>query len=261
VQHKSDAEELERSVKNNVLAGHPLVGFRQLRRGASRALAHDPKRSRQVLYCMGFHPDFFLSPRLAAKWRSMWYPIHETKESFDQWTEFIAAMIQEHLGPWDDPEGAGRHEDAFEQDLTLLREHHPNLVRTSSAKATPGPSQTSAKPEEQHPVAYCLNWVEILHCLDINNTEENRRSIRQLNEQFGGPIITPRKGGQPKVVRHKLLEWWRGLEIQFQDYQHQKEGKRESTAETYQYGREAVVTPLIAGHVKKRRASNRRSKS
>lgn len=104
-------------------------------------------------------------------------------------------------------------------------------------------------------VVYCWNWREILAALGLPYDVEHRRRIRAANKRFGGPIFLPGKGGQPKVAKTALLTWYNGLEKRFCRLQARERDAQATVHASHQYGRDAVVIPDIAGHVKKRRES------
>ncbi len=100
---------------------------------------------------------------------------------------------------------------------------------------------------------YLWNWSEILAALGLRNRAQNRRRVRDANMRFHGPIIPPKKGGQPKVCKERLLAWWNALEEQFHEREQTQLNKEATLAPRFQYGKNATVLPGIAGHVKKRR--------
>jgi hypothetical protein len=102
------------------------------------------------------------------------------------------------------------------------------------------------------PAVYLLSWREILGVVDLKNNEENRRRVRELTERYQGPIILPARGGQPKVNKAKLLEWWNGLEIRWKTGGEGRNAEA-TTQDQYAYGKSGEVVPEISGHVKKKR--------
>jgi len=83
--------------------------------------------------------------------------------------------------------------------------------------------------------------------------EERRRRLAYLNQRYGGPIQTGRKGGQPRVDLAELLSWWNGLADQVQ---HAIDRERDAAAtllDQHNYGRAGRVAPSIAGSIKSRR--------
>jgi hypothetical protein len=111
---------------------------------------------------------------------------------------------------------------------------------------------------------YLMNWPDILNEVGLKNTDEDRRTLRALNDKYKGPIIMPRRGGRPKVDRGKLRPWWNGLESRWvQEEQGRRDSeeakgqrgrdRKETTRERHNYGRNGEVVPGIAGHVKPRR--------
>jgi hypothetical protein len=102
------------------------------------------------------------------------------------------------------------------------------------------------------PTIYLFSWREVLDTVNLKNEEQNQRRVAELNRQYGGPIILPGRGGQPKVSKAKLLEWWNHLEIIWQTT---GEGRNaEATLQgQHAYGRTGTVLPDISGHARKRR--------
>jgi hypothetical protein len=244
----------------------PLVGQRTCRRDPLPDLARDENRERQSRYCQGFDPDWFMPALLAAKWRSYWYPREATRESVEHWVKRIDQLRVEYLGPFAEPGRAAELEAERENDLALIREHAPHLLETGTAcPLTPTDSpprqadevRTLAPPSS--PIQYLLSWREILDALDLKNNSEKHRRVRQLNEQYDGPIILGGKGSQPRVSKDKLLHWWNGLEERFRESE-QKQADTEATLQAqHNFGRDGTVLPDISGHVKNRRGkkSNR----
>jgi hypothetical protein len=113
-------------------------------------------------------------------------------------------------------------------------------------------AQVPTPPAPSSPTQYLWNWREILDALDMKNNDENQRRVRDANRQYGGPIILPPRGGQPKVSKAKLLEWWNHLEIRFLT-EVGEDNTQASLQAQYEYGKEGTVLPDISGHVKKRR--------
>jgi hypothetical protein len=116
-------------------------------------------------------------------------------------------------------------------------------------------TQDNSKPSQSSTaglVVYLFSWRDILDALEMKNDDESQRRVRDLNKKFDGPINLPKKGGQPKVNKEKLLAWWNRLEELWET----KEGGRNAEATTesrHNYGRTGEVIPDIGGHVKKRR--------
>src|SRR5262249_54503339 len=100
---------------------------------------------------------------------------------------------------------------------------------------------------------YLMSWREILDAVGLPNNDESQRRVRQLHKMYDGPIALPSKGGQPRVNKQKLLSWWNGLEERFHEIE-RKRTDTQATAEAQHYhGKDGIVAPDIAGHVKKRR--------
>ncbi len=124
------------------------------------------------------------------------------------------------------------------------------LVARAREAPTPQPAHRE-DPSGASPPVYLTSWREILHDLGLKSGDKDK--VRKLNEEHGGPIILPEKGGQPRVEKGKLLTWWVGIE-KLWDEQRQRQLDRDSTLEAaHDYGRDATVLPDISGSVKKRR--------
>jgi hypothetical protein len=160
---------------------------------------------------------------------------------------------------------------ALKSRVPTLREHwssHQAMIEVflveverklaASATADRTSQQPNAAGDVGSPKQYLLNWREILDALSLPNNEENRGRVRALAELRGGPISLPRKGGQPKVEKTKLIEWWNDLEHRF-DESAQRICDRNATVETtHNYGRDATVAPEIQGGVKRRRQTSQK---
>jgi hypothetical protein len=103
------------------------------------------------------------------------------------------------------------------------------------------------------PVEYLLSWREILDVLGMKNNTEERDKVRNLSDHYDGPILVPGRGSQPKVVKTKLLEWWNGLEIQWEVGHNRERDSKPTASDRYSYGKDGTVVPDIAGGVKRRR--------
>jgi len=119
-----------------------------------------------------------------------------------------------------------------------------------------GCTERETPPQPIVPVTYLMTWVEILNALNLSNTFENKRRVRDANLLFDGPIIPPSKGSQPRVNKAKLLEWWNGLEDRFREIKQNQVDKQATVQEQYKYAKDGTVAPGIAGHVRKRRAKH-----
>jgi hypothetical protein len=106
---------------------------------------------------------------------------------------------------------------------------------------------------EAAPAEYLWNWREILDALDLKNNAASQGKVREANQRYDGPISLPGKGGQPKVSKAKLLEWWNGLEIQFLTGGAGANAQA-TLAARHNCGRDGTVLPDIGGHLKKRRS-------
>ena len=86
--------------------------------------------------------------------------------------------------------------------------------------------------------------------------------VRAAHKTIPGPIVMPKQGGQPKVVKAELLNWWEKLGDRYRELAAARDSvlaDRSTTLENqYALGRgehtETVITE-IAGRVKRRRGS------
>jgi hypothetical protein len=114
------------------------------------------------------------------------------------------------------------------------------------------PALAAQSQGKQTPPEYLTCWREILGALHLANNSTNQAKVRNFIKHYGGPIKLPQKGGQPKVTKDKLLEWWNQLETRWST-----SGEGMNSAATledqHNYGKTGTVVPQISGHVKKRR--------
>jgi hypothetical protein len=110
--------------------------------------------------------------------------------------------------------------------------------------------EQSAAPEGK-PKKLLSGWRDI--CEALGEKYGDRDKIKSLNRRFNGPIRNAGKGTRPMVTLDALRVWWDGLEAFHQEQANQRQGRRLSAEEQYQHGRDGVVAPGIAGHVKKSR--------
>jgi hypothetical protein len=131
----------------------PLVAERVGRRHASRELAHDPDWDRQVRYCQGFDPDWWIPALDAERWKTRWYPLHRTVESVRAWVAFTDQMRMAYLGPLASPENATKLKDDRGSDLRLIRELAPELYEAAMAGHDPryGPARGQAPAATSEP--------------------------------------------------------------------------------------------------------------
>jgi len=111
----------------------------------------------------------------------------------------------------------------------------------------------SGEAADQAPAEYLTNWRAILVALERKNNAVNREQVRHLNDTYGGPILFPGQGAQPKVNKAKLIEWWNGLEAQWAVGPNKARDVKPSTASRHNYGRAGVAIPEISGGEKQRR--------
>jgi hypothetical protein len=103
---------------------------------------------------------------------------------------YAKLRIVPEIGPWHTMQD-------FDWDAAIVE------LRTIEAAAAPSREQPA------EPKAYLWNWKEILDAVGMNNNTENRRQVRRLNDEFGGPIVVTKSGSKPKAIdKTKLLAWW-----------------------------------------------------
>jgi hypothetical protein len=107
------------------------------------------------------------------------------------------------------------------------------------------------------PKQYLSNWREILDALKLPNNAESKNKVRGLVASYNGPIVLPSRGGQPKVEKTKLIEWWNELDDRFAESDQRLRDRDATVAATHNYGRDATVAPNIGGSIKRRRASQK----
>ncbi|NQT15093.1 MAG: hypothetical protein HQ582_20215 [Planctomycetes bacterium] len=109
-------------------------------------------------------------------------------------------------------------------------------------------------PRSDSPKEYTTSWREILVALGLKNNTEDRERVRNLNAHYGGPIVFPGQGAQPKADRNKLIAWWNSLESQWTTGHARGRDSGPTTSARHGFGRGGEVVPEIRGGVKKRRA-------
>jgi len=92
----------------------------------------------------------------------------------------------------------------------------------------------------------------------MKHNDTNRNKVRKLIRDYDGPIALPPKGGQPEVMKAKLLNWWDGLEKRFEEKRQAQADANATLREQCDYGKDGKVLPGISGHVKKRRTGKGR---
>jgi hypothetical protein len=110
-----------------------------------------------------------------------------------------------------------------------------------------------ASGKNETPKDYLFGWSEIMKRLGRTDTELERKRIVRLNGSFKGPLIVEGPGSPPKVDGKELVEWWNGLESDWEERKQHEADARETAAEQYPHGRDGTVAPEISGHVKKRK--------
>lgn len=148
----------------------------------------------------------------------------------------------------------GRIADLIDAEEARLR--GADTSEQPAGKVEPGGGQKKTPASggaELMPKQYLTSWREILDALDLKNDDYERQRVARENKKHGGPIKIGRKGAQPKVEKVKLIEWWNGLEIQWQDALNQKRGITAAAENQHPHGRTGQVAPEIGGSVKDRR--------
>ena len=123
-----------------------------------------------------------------------------------------------------------------------------------------------AKPPDGEPVplpkVYLSSWRDILDALSTETDKVAKTAVRAAHEKFSGPIVMPRQGGQPRVVKADLLVWWNSLEDRYREELEERDSQLADHSATVQNqfdrgrgGHEETVVPAIAGRVKRRRGS------
>lgn len=116
----------------------------------------------------------------------------------------------------------------------------------------PATAGTQAATIPQPPVTYLNSWREILGALDERNTRLMRSRVQKANKRFGGPIVLPGQGGQPTVIKAKLIDWWNSLDAMWTS-QGKGENAEATVKDQHNFGRTGTVVPGIEGSVRKRR--------
>lgn len=96
-------------------------------------------------------------------------------------------------------------------------------VLTAPVEAVATPNILSKSPRDEaspkNPDEPLTSYAEIVAALNqqhldkcpYRNDGSMRRKIGKMNREFDGPIIMPSRGGQPRVMKSKLLKWWSSL--------------------------------------------------
>jgi hypothetical protein len=102
-----------------------------------------------------------------------------------------------------------------------------------------------------------MGWPEILDYVQRSYDRRNQERVGRLNDLFNGPIVMPKKGGQPFVDAEKLSDWWNQLDERLaearEEERREQENIQETLRESYPHGRNGTVLPNLAGHIKGRR--------
>jgi hypothetical protein len=167
----------------------------------------------------------------------------------EKWEE--ALIRKEHEG-----EDESTEEPNVEFPLVV---HIRSKEKPEAAEPEPGgeehatPAVPVSQGEPPKPIHWLLNWREILDALEWKNDEEGRRQIARLNKVHHGPIISTGRGGQPKVGKAELIEWWNRLRDKFEAIEKKNSDAQLTVEDRYDYSRDGEVFPEISGHIKRRR--------
>ncbi|KAA1261144.1 hypothetical protein LF1_36880 [Rubripirellula obstinata] len=101
-------------------------------------------------------------------------------------------------------------------------------------------------------IEYVIGWPEVMDAIGRPDTAEERKRIKRMSDETGGPIKT-KQGVSPRLNRQRLLEWWASLEAKWDALFADEESTAATVADTYKYGKTGEVVPEIAGSVKRRR--------
>jgi hypothetical protein len=211
-----------------------------------------------ALATLGFPDDCWMPIGMAKDWRSCCFPLNDSQEAVAQWEALLRECATQAFARRQ-KECAERILADLAHDKELLVQHAPHIWSAPpspriAATSTPvAPSPPSTPPGNAESVDYLVSWREILDALSMKNNKDNQRKVRGLHDGYGSPILMPPQGGQPKVVKTKLLDWWHGLERRFEEEQQREADRRETVKETYNYGRDGRVVPGIQGHIKRPR--------
>ncbi|MCC7424472.1 MAG: hypothetical protein IT428_29750 [Planctomycetaceae bacterium] len=119
-------------------------------------------------------------------------------------------------------------------------------------------AEDSTQPSVADPKTYHRSWRAILHRLEMKYDETGRRQVADLNRRFDGPITNLGKGSQPVVEDSRLIEWWNGLELRFQELDDRTRDKAATVETQYLHGPQGeIVVPEINGKMKRKKKQNR----
>src|SRR5262249_54580645 len=131
------------------------------------------------------------------------------------------------------------------------------LEKAAQSILPPGMGPMVAASAATKPAPLLRGWAEILEALGRKNNKSTRRSVKRLNESYGGPIKCAGQGTRPLVNKNELLPWWNRLdqlhEEQQQEQKQERANIKTTVEEQHNYGRDGKVVPNLAGHMKKKR--------
>ncbi len=141
----------------------------------------------------------------------------------------------------------------------LLREmERRQVLPTPGPTIPPTESGGCASPAGTVPNEYLIGWREILNA--VGRPSNSQEQVRRLNTKFDGPIILPGQGGQPKVEKTRLIEWWNRLDNLWEEQDNEEsareEGRTAATSDQYTSGtsrHSRTEIPEIKGHAKRSR--------
>jgi hypothetical protein len=145
----------------------------------------------------------------------------------------------------------------------------PPSTPVPSAEATPRPPRAATAEGEQQkpdvPFVPLTSWGDIIAALNEphgkgvwKNDDTTRNKIKKLNQEYAGPIVMPeRQGGQPRVAKDALMNWWNSMSERFdnrtEETKQDAESAKVTTSNTHNYGATGTVVPGIGGHIKSSR--------
>jgi hypothetical protein len=232
-----------------------------------------------------------VAPHWLPHWESEFHPIIDDEEAYRQWVKYAVRLVREDLVLLAEPEEERWWQPYFGDDDAgaLVRDAYRVVRHLHTTKRWPAPpeepsrqfrfydesreaadelkkvlgwiethaAQSAVSSDEPPavPKKYLTSWREILIGLGFTNNAQDRERVRNLNEQYDGPIVIPKQGAQPKVEHTKLVEWWNGLEAQWTVGHNPGRDAKPTVARQHKYGKGGTVVPDISGGVKKRRRS------
>lgn len=139
------------------------------------------------------------------------------------------------------------------QECVIEKEQEARDVAARESSAANRAKVVLPQEKPPGPIQLLFNWSEVLEAVGLKNNSQSRSRVAKLNNTHDGPIILPKRGGQPTVDKAKLLEWWNCLETLVAEREQKDLNASETVRNQYKHGKESTVIPGIAGHTKRRR--------